>query len=101
MNAALPKINFVPSAPPPPGDGRLWMDHLAACAISCAKTIESRRIKANEAPIVLGALCLAMSDHAGIPLETALHMVGRSARGLMQSAPENHPSEELQPGPVS
>lgn len=79
-----------PSADSSPAALSKWADQIAKCAISCARTIEVRKIRANEVPLVIGALVKGFCDHTGLPLETALEMVRRTASS--NELPEVSPS---------
>lgn len=82
-------LHFNPApAEIPEGDSRAWMDRIANCARSCAATMETRKIRSNEVPIVIGALVVALADHTELPLERVLGMISTSARGLVVATPE-------------
>lgn len=62
------------------------------CAVSCAKTMETRKIKANEAPVVLGYLASCLAKHSGLPLAMILEMVSKAAHA--ESNDENSDIEQ-------
>lgn len=87
-------------APPPsenssPDHLRRWADQVAKCAISCAKTLEARKIRANEFPLVIGALIKGFCDHTGVPLDSVMEMIRRAA--VADQLPENSPADEEVP----
>jgi hypothetical protein len=55
------------------------------CAVSCARTLETREIKTHEAHIVLGCLAGILADHSGAELETVLNMIGEAAKRFHSS----------------
>jgi hypothetical protein len=61
------------------------MTHIKKTAVECGRVIEARRIKANEVPVVIGALVVALSDHTGVPLPACLQMVTQAANTLATS----------------
>jgi hypothetical protein len=63
-----------------PISDREWHDRIARCTISCAATIEARKIKAHEAPLVIGALVKGLADHTGLPVDFILQMVSSAAK---------------------
>lgn len=84
-------LNTQPPAIPPDGN-RLWLDRIALCANSCARTIEHRKLAANEVPLLLGSLIVALADHSGVPLEKVIAMTSRHARNLKRETPQDLPS---------
>lgn len=58
------------------------------CAISCAKTIETRGLKSYEAPVVIGCLAGLLAQHSGMTLEQVMEMVGQAAETFYQSNKE-------------
>lgn len=88
-------INLPPQAPPPAKgtpECREWMDRIAQCAASCGRTIESRKLKPNEVPVVIASLIVALSDHTGMDLEKVITFCGKAARGLKSATPEQPPT---------
>ena len=61
---------------------------LRDCSVSCAKTMETRQIKAHEAPIVLGYLASGLAKHTGLPLPMILGMVNKAAHAAHSSENE-------------
>lgn len=55
------------------------------CAVSCARTMETRGIKSHEAPVVLGSLAGILADHSGCELDKVLDMIGEAARAFHSS----------------
>jgi hypothetical protein len=88
-------LSLLPPAVPPKTspDDRVWLDRIAQCAISCGATIEARKIRANELPLVLGTLIVALADHCGLPLENAIGICGSAARQMHAATPETAPNE--------
>lgn len=65
-----------------------WLDRIANCSRSCAGTMEARRLRSNEVPLVLGSLAVALADHTEVPLERVLEMINQAARQLVIATPE-------------
>lgn len=55
------------------------------CAVSCAATIEARKIPANEVPIVIACLVNGLSDHTGTPDATIINLVSIASSMLRDS----------------
>ena len=60
---------------------------IEAATISCAATIETRKVRPNEVPVILGSLLASFAEHCNLPIETALEMVTIAAKRLYHPAP--------------
>lgn len=58
---------------------------LQACMVSIAATLETRKIKANEVPVVLGYLAHHLAQHTGLPLPLIIGMVNQAAHTAASS----------------
>jgi hypothetical protein len=84
----IPDTFVQPAAPP---IDPKWFDRIARCATSLAVSIQSRKIRANELPIVLGILVRGLSDHTGLSVDDVLGMVRRAA--VTSETPVSKPNE--------
>ena len=81
-------IKFTPlPAEKPTGEDAAWLNRIARCATSCAKTMECRQIRSNEIPVVLGALIVALADHSGVTVEQVNSMVIQASLHLRDNNP--------------
>ena len=81
------RIKFTPQPSEMPGSDGEWLNRIALCATSCAKTMETRKLRANEIPVVLGTLIVALADHSGMSVETVNGMVTAASVQLRDSNP--------------
>ncbi len=86
---SIPKI---PDENSTPDETRRWVDRIARCATSCARTIEARKLRPNEVPLVIGALVIGLADHTELPVETILEMVRKASFQVTKEMPEQAPT---------
>lgn len=79
------KFSPLPSEMPDKNDE--WLNRIARCATSCAKTMEARKLRSNEIPVVLGSLIVALADHSGMTVEQVNAMVTTASIQLRDSNP--------------
>jgi hypothetical protein len=80
-------IKFTPLPAALPDADAQWLTRIVRCATSCAKTMEARKIRSNEIPVVLGALIVALADHSGSSVEQINAMVCQASHGLRDNNP--------------